>query len=136
MNGKNSHRSKSKSSHSNDPSSSPENTVFCLRSSDSCSSQHRNSRRRQNPLPHRPSTQTTPTDYVNKLANLFSKNFSTSTSIKQPSPSNEHNISTQTYDSIPPPSLSSSRYNSHHIQSSKTTEDLHLASKEQVKELK
>jgi len=126
-------KSKSKSSHSNDRASSPESTVFCLRSSDSSSSQHRNSRRRPNPLPRRPSTQTTPTDYVNKLANLFTKNFSTSTSIKQSSPSNEHNISTQTYDSIPSPSLSSSsRYNSYPIQTSKTTEDLHLVSKEQV----
>ncbi len=123
-------KSKSKSSHSNDRASSPESTVFCLRSSDSSSSQHRNSRRRPNPLPRRPSTQTTPTDYVNKLANLFTKNFSTSSSSKQPSSSDDHHISTQTYDTVS--SSPPSHYNKGHVQPSKTTEDLRLAFKEQV----
>lgn len=126
-----SRRSKSKSSPSDDISSSPEQTVFCLRSSDNSSSQHRQSRRRQNPLPRRPSIQTSPTDYVNKLANLFTKNFSTPLP-KQSSLSNEHPTNTQTYDTLPssppiPPRLSTSS-----IQSSKTVEDLRTISKEQV----
>jgi hypothetical protein len=128
-NGAHSHRSKSKSSPSNDPSSSPESTVFCLRSSDPSSSQHRNSRRREKPLSRRPSTQTTPTDYVNKLANLFTKNFSSTTPLKQPSTSNEHHTSTQTYETVSSPP--SSRYNTNHIQPSKATDDLRLEFKEQ-----
>ena len=105
-----SHRSKSKSSHSNrstDPPSvpsSPENTVFCLRASDSSSSSHH--RRRPHPLPRRSSTQTTPSDYVNKIANLFTKSFSTP-SPSSPKPTNEHHISTQTYDTISSSSSSS-----------------------------
>ena len=136
-NGAHSHRSKSKPSHLNDPSSSPESsTVFCLRSSDSSSSQHRNShnnRRRQNSLPRRSVTQTTPTDYVNKLANLFTKNFSSPLPLKQPAPTYERPINTQIYDSVPlsPPS---SRYHSNNIQSSKTTDDLRSAFKEPVRE--
>jgi hypothetical protein len=106
-----SHRSKLKPSHSNrstDPPSvpsSPENTVFCLRASDSSSSSH-HPRRRPNPLPRRSSTQTTPSDYVNKLANLFTKSFSTA-SPSSPKPAHEHHISTQTYDTISSSSSSS-----------------------------
>ncbi|CAF3750323.1 unnamed protein product [Rotaria socialis] len=106
-----SHRAKSKSSPSTDSSSPSEKTAFCLRSSNSSSSNHRNSRRRPNPLPRRSSTQTTPTDYVNKLANLFTKNFSTpltSTSI-----SNENHISTQTYETIS--ATSSPRFTTDHM---------------------
>ena len=132
-----SQRSKSKLTHSNrsiDPPSipsSPENTVFCLRSSDSSSSQHRSSRRRPNPLPRRPSTQTTPTDYVHKLANLFTKSFSTTS----PSPSDEQQISTQTYDSIASSSSSvqtlvPARPHTNYVQSSMSTDDLHLPSRD------
>jgi len=94
-------RSKSKSSfsqRSNDPPSipsSPENTVFCLRASDSSSS---SSRRRPNPLPRRSSTQTTPSDYVNKLAHLFTKGFSTNS--PSSSPKRENPIDSQTYDVV------------------------------------
>jgi hypothetical protein len=132
-NGAHTHRSKSKSSHSNDPSSSPENTVLCLRSSDS-SSQHRkpHHRRRQNSLPRRATTQTTPTDYVNKLANLFTKSFSSSSSLKRSSPAYDHHTSTQTYDTVP--SSPPPRYNSSHIQLSKPADDLRTAFKEQVRE--
>ncbi|CAF2470933.1 unnamed protein product [Rotaria sp. Silwood2] len=122
-----SNRSKSKSSHSNasyDPPSSPENTVFCLRSSDSSSSHHRNSRRRPNPLPRRTSTQTTPTDYVNKLTNLFTKNFSTSSTAT----SNEHHIGTQTYETIS--SQSPSHFNTNCVQSSMTTDNIRPVFKE------
>ena len=132
-NGTHSHRSKSKASHSNDPPSSPETTVFCIRSSDSSSSQHRNSHRRQNPLPRRPPTQTTPTDYVNKLANLFTKNFTSPLPLKQSSPSREQHISTQTYDTVP--SSPPPRYHSIHIQPPKTTDDLPLRYKEQVRQI-
>ena len=121
-NGTQSHRSKPKSAHLPDPSSSPESTVFCIRSSDSSTSHHRNSRRRPNP-----STQTTPTEYVNKLANLFTKNFSNPSSLKQPSPTRENHISTQTYDSVP-----SSDYQSNQLQTSKTEDNLCLKFKEQV----
>jgi len=134
-NGAHTHRSKSKSSHSNDPSSSPENTVLCLRSSDSSSSQHRkphHRRRRQNSLPRRATTQTTPTDYVNKLANLFTKSFSSSSSLKRSSPAYDHHTSTQTYDTVP--SSPPPRYNSSHIQPSKPADDLRTAFKEQVRE--
>lgn len=105
-----SHRSKSKSSfsnRSNDPPSSPENTVFCIRASDSSSStHHRHSRRRPNPLPRRSSTQTTPSDYVNKIANLFTKSFSNSSPPSSParpvptSVKHEQDIATQTYETI------------------------------------
>ena len=105
-------RSKSKTSDNNKPidppsiPSSPENTVFCMRSSESNSVHNRNSRRRPNPIPRRSSTQTAPTDYVNKLANIFSKGFSISTSSSPPAsptlrPARENNISTQTYETIP-----------------------------------
>ncbi|CAF0775740.1 unnamed protein product [Rotaria sp. Silwood1] len=126
-----SNRSKSKLSHSNtsyDPPSSPENTVFCLRSSDSSSSHHRNSRRRPNPLPRRTSTQTTPTDYVNKLANLFTKGFSTPSTSTSVSTSNEHHIGTQTYDTIS--SQLPSHLNTNYIQSSMTTDNIRPIYKE------
>ncbi len=133
-----SHRSKSKPSHLNDPSSSPESRVFCLRSSDSSSSQHRNSQhhrhRRQNSLPRRSTTQTTPTDYVNKLANLFTKNFSSSSPSKQSAPTYEHHISTQTYDTVPSSPPPPPRYNSNHIQPSKIADNIHTAFKEPVGE--
>ena len=124
-NGIRSLRSKSKSAHTHDPSSSPESTVFCIRSSDSSSSHHhhRNARR-----PPNPSTQTTPTEYVNKLANLFTKNFSNPPSFKSPSPTRENHISTQTYDTV-----SSSSYHSNHLQTSKTEDNLCLKSPEQVR---
>jgi hypothetical protein len=133
-----SHRTKSKSSHSTDPPSipsSPESTVFCLRSSDSSASQHRTSRRRRrpNPLPHRPSTQTTPTDYVNKLANLFTKSFSTPTPSSHQPITNEPHISTQTYDTISSPSKNlQSSSSPRHIQSPMNTVDMHSPLKEQV----
>ncbi|CAF1289931.1 unnamed protein product [Adineta steineri] len=132
-----SHRSKSKSSHkniTNDPPSSPENTVFCLRLSDNSSSQHRNSRRRPlNPLTHRsPTTHTTPTEYVNKLANLFTKSFSSSSSSVPQTPIlNEHHISTQTYDTVAPSPHPLPRSNKNPMQTSIITDDQHSPYKEQ-----
>ncbi|CAF0960703.1 unnamed protein product [Rotaria sordida] len=126
-----SHRSKSKSSHSNtsyQPSSSPEHTVFCLRSSDSSSSHHRNSRRRPNPLPRRTLTQTTPTDYVNKFTNLFTKSFSTPSTSISTSTSNEHHMGTQTYETIS--SQSPSHFNTNYIRSPMPTANIHPTYKE------
>ncbi|CAF5152709.1 unnamed protein product, partial [Rotaria sp. Silwood1] len=65
-------------------------------------------------------------DYVNKLANLFTKGFSTpSTSV---STSNEHHIGTQTYDTIS--SQLPSHLNTNYIQSSMTTDNIRPIYKE------
>lgn len=133
-----SHRAKPKLSRSNttdDRLPSPENTVLCLRSSDSSSTNHRNSRRHPNPLPRRSTTQTTPADYVNKLANLFSKSFSTpatsmSSSTQSTVAPNEHNISTQTYESFA--SSPSTHFNISHMPTSGTNDDIRRTFKEHV----
>lgn len=105
--------------------------MFCLRASDSSTSHNRNSRRHPNPLPRRSTTQNTPTDYVNKLANLFTKSFSTpSTSIQTTTP-NENHIATQTYDTIASPPLSQCKTN--RIQPSMTTDDMRRTLKEHVR---
>jgi hypothetical protein len=82
--------------------SSPENTVFCIRSSDLSSTHQQTSRRRPDPMPRRCVNQTTPTDYVNQLAHLFTKNFSTvpSTIVSavRHATAHEQEMATQTYD--------------------------------------
>lgn len=89
-----------------DPPSSPENTIFCIRSSESTTSQNRQSRRRPNPIPRRASTHTNSTDYVNKITNIFSKNFQMSSQTSPPAspllrPAVDHHINTLTYDTVP-----------------------------------
>ncbi|UJR34026.1 hypothetical protein I4U23_021440 [Adineta vaga] len=132
-NGHKSHRVKSKSSRSNgDPSSSPENTVFCIRASDNSSTQHRHSRRRQNPLPRPSPIHNTPTEYVNKLANLFVKPFSSSSiSIPQTPNPNERSSCPQTYDTLPSSPLPLPRFTTTHVSPSNTTDDQRIQFREQ-----
>lgn len=124
---KSSRRSKSKPSRPPiDPPSSPEQTVSCLGTSENSSSRRRH---HQNPLPpRRASTQTNPSDYVNKLANLFTKHFSTPLS-------NELDVNTQTYDALPSSPPIPPRSSTNSIQSSKTVEDLRTVSKESVENM-
>ncbi|CAF1151519.1 unnamed protein product [Adineta ricciae] len=135
-NGQNSHRAKSKSSRSNnEQSSSPENTVFCLRVSDNSSAQHRHARHRPNAVPHRSPIPNTPTEYVNKLANLFTKPFASSTmSVPQTPNLNEHRTRTQAYDTVPSSPIPVPRFTHSQTQSpSDTTDEQRIQFREQPK---